>query len=144
MLFAPTVPQNLVSGYQERHWLHLHDQLSYVNRALPATLDVGSQRGLIRSCCAFNSLHKLFAWFLLNKYWQSAVLTLSLHCSCIMAGTIQPIAALTYEDFGPINTIVSIVLPVTSILVAVVRMAMRRQKFYQLEPDDIVYCAALV
>jgi hypothetical protein len=61
-----------------------------------------------------------------------------------MAGTIQPIAALTYEDFGPINTIVSIVLSVTSVLVAVVRMAMRRQKFYQLEPDDIVYCAALV
>lgn len=61
-----------------------------------------------------------------------------------MAGTIQPIAALTSEDFGPINTIVSIVLSVTSILIAIVRMAIRRQNFYQFEPDDIVFCAALV
>jgi len=61
-----------------------------------------------------------------------------------MAGTVQPIAALTAEDHGPINTIVSIVLPVTSILIATVRMAMRRQKFHQLEPDDIVFVAGLV
>jgi hypothetical protein len=61
-----------------------------------------------------------------------------------MAGTIEPIAALTAEDHGPINTIVSIVLPVTSILIACVRMTMRRQKFYQFELDDIVYVVALV
>lgn len=61
-----------------------------------------------------------------------------------MAGTIQPIAALTTEDHGPINTIVSIVLPVTSILIATVRMAMRRQKFYRFESDDLVFGAGLV
>lgn len=75
---------------------------------------------------------------------QFPVLTPPLLCRFIMAGTIQPIAALTSEDFGPINTVVSIVLSVTSILIAIVRMAMRRQKFYQFEPDDIVFCAALV
>ena len=75
---------------------------------------------------------------------QFAVLTPPLHCRFIMAGTIQPIAALTSEDFGSINTIVSIVLSVTSIIIAIVRMAMRQQKFYQFEPDDIVFCAALV
>ena len=54
-----------------------------------------------------------------------------------MAGTIQPIAALTADDRGPINTIVAIVLPVTSALVATVRISMRQQKFRHYEPDDI-------
>lgn len=74
----------------------------------------------------------------------SVVPTPTLLRRSIMAGTIQPIAALTAEDHGPINTIVSIVLPVTSILIATVRMAMRRQKFHQLESDDIVFGAGLV
>jgi hypothetical protein len=74
----------------------------------------------------------------------SIVPTPSLLRRFIMAGTIQPIAALTAEDHGPINTIVSILLPVTSILIATVRMAMRRQKFHQFEPDDIVFGVGLV
>lgn len=61
-----------------------------------------------------------------------------------MAGTMQPIAALTPEDRGPINTIVSIVLPVTSILIATVRTTMRRQKLREFEIDDIVFSVALV
>lgn len=61
-----------------------------------------------------------------------------------MAGTIQPIAALTIEDRGPINTVVSIVLPVISVLTATIRMAMRKQKFCQLELDDIVFGIGLV
>jgi hypothetical protein len=73
----------------------------------------------------------------------SIVPTLSLLLRFVMAGTIEPIAALTAEDHGPINTIVSIVLPVTSILIATVRMAMRRQKFHEFEPDDIVFVVGL-
>ena len=61
-----------------------------------------------------------------------------------MAGTLQPIAPLTAADHGPINTIASIVLPVTSGLIAIVRMAMRRQKFYQFESDDIASGFAFV
>jgi hypothetical protein len=61
-----------------------------------------------------------------------------------MAGTIQPIAALTAENRGPINTVVSIVLPTTSILIATVRMAMSQQKLLQSEPDDIVFGIGLV
>jgi hypothetical protein len=56
-----------------------------------------------------------------------------------MAGTIQPIAALTAEDHGPINTIVSIVLPVTSALTVIVRISMRQQKFQGYEADDVVF-----
>lgn len=74
----------------------------------------------------------------------SVVSTPSLLCRFIMAGTIQPIAALTAEDHGPIDTIVSIVLPITSILIATVRMAMRRQKFYRFQSDDLVFGAGLV
>lgn len=61
-----------------------------------------------------------------------------------MAGTIQPIAALTAEDRGPINTILSIFLSVTSALIATIRMAMRKQKFFQFELDDIVFGIGLV
>lgn len=61
-----------------------------------------------------------------------------------MAGTIQPIAALTVDDHGPINTIVSIVLPITSVLIAVVRIAIRRQKLRQIGSDDIVFGIGLV
>lgn len=59
-----------------------------------------------------------------------------------MAGTIQPIAALTVEDRGPINTIVSIFLPITSILISTVRIAMRRQN--QFDADDILFGLGLV
>jgi hypothetical protein len=61
-----------------------------------------------------------------------------------MAGTIQPIAALTAEDHGPINTIVSIVLPVTSALTVIVRISMRQQKFQGYEADDVVFGVGFV
>jgi hypothetical protein len=61
-----------------------------------------------------------------------------------MAGTIPPIAALTVEDHGPINTVVSIVLPTISILIATVRMAMSQHKLSQSKPDDIVFGTGLV
>jgi hypothetical protein len=61
-----------------------------------------------------------------------------------MAGTIAPIAALTADDTGPINTIVAIVLPVTSALVATVRMATRKQTLPQFEADDVVFGLSLV
>ncbi|KAI8931381.1 hypothetical protein NX059_011714 [Plenodomus lindquistii] len=60
-----------------------------------------------------------------------------------MAGTFPPIAALTAENRGPINTIVSVVLSVTSILLAVVRMSMRKQHFTHMERDDTVFGVAL-
>jgi hypothetical protein len=61
-----------------------------------------------------------------------------------MAGTIQPIAALTAEDHGPINTTVSIILPVTSALIVIVRISMRQQKFQGYEADDVVFGVGLV
>lgn len=61
-----------------------------------------------------------------------------------MAGTIDPIAALTTADNGPINTIVSIVLTTTSVVFAIVRITTRKQKRRQFEVDDFVFCIALV
>jgi hypothetical protein len=61
-----------------------------------------------------------------------------------MAGTLQPIAALTAEDSGPINTIFSIILPVTSALIAFVRMATRRKKFTELGLEDVSFVLAFV
>ncbi|KAF2847929.1 hypothetical protein T440DRAFT_520366 [Plenodomus tracheiphilus IPT5] len=56
-----------------------------------------------------------------------------------MAGTLQPIAALTVEDHGPINTVVAIFLTTTSVLITTVRVAIRKQKVRQFEPDDILF-----
>lgn len=61
-----------------------------------------------------------------------------------MAGTIAPIAALTTDDLGPINTIVAIVLPVTSALIAAVRMATRKNTLPQFEADDFVFGIGLM
>jgi uncharacterized membrane protein len=61
-----------------------------------------------------------------------------------MAGTIQPIAALTVDDYGPINTIFAIVLPVTSGLVAIVRISMRQRKFHEYESEDVVFGVGFV
>lgn len=61
-----------------------------------------------------------------------------------MAGKISPIAALTAEDYGPINTIVAIVLPVTSALVAMIRVMTRKRTITQFEADDYVFGLALV
>jgi hypothetical protein len=61
-----------------------------------------------------------------------------------MAGTLQPIAALTVDDHGPINTIVSIVLSVISVLIAAVRMAMWRRKRYQYKSANVVFVLGLV
>jgi hypothetical protein len=61
-----------------------------------------------------------------------------------MAGTIQPIAALTAEDQGPINTIVSIVLPVTSALIAVVRISLRPRKLHGYQSDDVIFGVGFV
>jgi hypothetical protein len=61
-----------------------------------------------------------------------------------MAGTIQPIAELTADDRGPINTIVSIVLPSISVIFCTIRMAVCREKHIRLELDDSVYGLALV
>ena len=62
----------------------------------------------------------------------------------IMAGKISPIAALTTDDHGPIDTIVSVVLPVTSALVAMVRVTTRKRTLTQFEIDDYVFGFALV
>jgi hypothetical protein len=61
-----------------------------------------------------------------------------------MAGTIQPIAALTSDDHGPINTIVSIVLITTSILFTTIRIVVWRQKVLSIELDDVVFGLALL
>ena len=61
-----------------------------------------------------------------------------------MAGKISPIAALTADDLGPINTIVAIVLPVTSALVATVRMTTRKHMLIKFEADDAMFGLALV
>lgn len=61
-----------------------------------------------------------------------------------MAGTLQPIAALTAEDHGPINTVVSIVLSVISVLIAAVRMAMWRRERYQYKSANVVFVLGLV
>ena len=61
-----------------------------------------------------------------------------------MAGKISPIAALTADDLGPINTIVAIVLPVTSALVATVRMTTRKRMLIKFEADDAMFGLALV
>jgi hypothetical protein len=61
-----------------------------------------------------------------------------------MVSTIQPIAALTVENRRPINTVVFIVLPTTSILIATVRMAMSQQKLSHSKSDDIVFAIGFV
>ncbi|USP78385.1 hypothetical protein yc1106_05659 [Curvularia clavata] len=60
-----------------------------------------------------------------------------------MAGKISPIAALTADDLGPINTIVAIVLPVTSALIATVRMTTRKRMLIKFEADDAMFGFAL-
>lgn len=61
-----------------------------------------------------------------------------------MAGKVSPIAALTADDHGPINTIIGIVLPVTSVLVATVRMTTRKRMHIKFEADDAMFALALV
>jgi hypothetical protein len=61
-----------------------------------------------------------------------------------MAGTIQPIAALTADDRGPINTIVSIILCTSTILFTAIRIAVRSHKALNVELDDAVFGVALV
>ena len=61
-----------------------------------------------------------------------------------MAGTIEPIAALTTDDRGPINTIASIILPSVTILFSIIRVVVSREKRVRLELDDVVFGVTLV
>jgi hypothetical protein len=61
-----------------------------------------------------------------------------------MAGTYKPIAGLSPDDHGPVNTIVSIFLIVTSLLLSSVRYAVGRKKLLQLDIDDGIFAIALV
>jgi len=61
-----------------------------------------------------------------------------------MAGTIQPIAALTPDDHGPLNTIASIILSVSSVFFTTIRIVTHGKKGLRYEVDDLVFGAALV
>jgi hypothetical protein len=61
-----------------------------------------------------------------------------------MAATYKPIAGLSPDDHGPINTIVSVFLIVTSLLFSSVRYAIGRKKLLQLDIDDGIFALALV
>ena len=80
----------------------------------------------------------------LSASFSAVAMELPLLCRIIMVDRIQPIAALTADDRGPINTIVSIFLPITSVLIEIIRTAMRKHMLCQFEPDNIVFQVGLV
>ena len=61
-----------------------------------------------------------------------------------MAGTYEPIAALSPDNQGPALTVVAIILSATSVLFFSVRYAIGRKRLLQLDSDDATFCVALV
>ena len=61
-----------------------------------------------------------------------------------MAGTYKPIAGLTPDNYGPVNTVVAIFLCSTTVLFSSIRFAIGRRRLLQLDTDDAAYYVALV
>ena len=61
-----------------------------------------------------------------------------------MASAYEPIAGISANNQGPINTVATVILVVTSALFSAIRFMIGRQKGLNFEIDDTVFGVALV